>query len=142
MKKLAGPLIGLVLGLAVGFSLGQHQGFSMGMGFLETQVEGTLSMHVEAASCIRVGDTEHALRLLDGMIDNAVTSVVGQPGPLRASIPLSQAKLYRSVVPATGAAAVEVATALDKVTAMAMPPQTGATPSRSGLIRLARQSGV
>jgi len=142
VKRLAGPILGLALGLVVGFSLGQRQGFKMGMGFLETQVSGTLSIHVEAASCIRVGDTKRALELLDTMIDSAVTSVVAQPGPLRAPEALSQAKLYRSVIPAAGPAASGVGTALERVPTMEVPPQTGTSPNRSGLIRLVQQAGA
>jgi hypothetical protein len=142
VKKLAGSILSLVLGLVIGFAVGQRQGFKMGMEFLETQVDGTLSIHVETASCIRVGDTKRALELLDMMIDSAVTSVVAQPGPLRAPSALSQAKLYRSVVPAAGPAASDVRTALERVPAMQVPRQTDPSPTRSGLLRLARQAGA
>jgi hypothetical protein len=135
VKRLAGPVSGLALGLLAGLAVGHRQGFNMGMGFLETEVGGTLSMHVEAASCIRVGDPERALELLDMMIDTAVLGVAAQPGRLRAQPQMSQAKLYRSVIPTSS----EVQTALEPVPAMELPPQMGASPSRSGLVRLARQ---
>src|SRR5262245_6748808 len=142
IASLIATILALTLGLAVGYSLGHREGFKMGMDFLETQVTGTLSIDVEAASCIRVGDTERALELLDMMIDSAVTSVVAQPGPLRAPKALSQAKLYRSVIPAAGPAASAVRTALERVPTMQMPSQAETSPSRSGLIRLARRAGV
>jgi hypothetical protein len=139
----AGPMLGVAVGLVAGFKIGQakgfHQGYDMGMGFLETEVKGGLSVHVEEASCIRVGDMERALKLLDGSIDAAVTSVAAQPGQLGAQAQLSQAKLYRSVIPASETRASAVATALAQVPAMELPPEAG--PSRSGLVRLARQSG-
>jgi hypothetical protein len=136
VKRLAGPLLGLALGLLVGFAVGHRQGFNWGMGILEQEVGGTLSINVEAASCIRVGDTERGLKLLDGMIDAAVIGIAGQPGPLRAQRQMSQARLYRTVVPTHP----EIRTALERVPAMEVPPRKGASQSRSGLIRLAQQA--
>jgi hypothetical protein len=141
VRRFAAPMFGVVLGAAVGIAVGEvhgfRRGFDLAMGFLETEVKGGLSVHVEAASCVRVGDTERALKLLDTLIDGAVTSVAAQAGPLRAKEQLSQAKLYRSVVPATGAAASEVETALARIPTMEL-PSLGA-PRESGLVRLARQ---
>jgi hypothetical protein len=128
--------LGLALGLIGGFAVGHRQGFDMGMGYLEKEVGGSLSMHVEAASCVRVGDTERGLKLLDTMIDAAVMSLAAQPGPLRAKSQMSQAKLYRSVIPADP----YVRTALENVPAMEVPPRRGDSESRSGLIRLAQQA--
>jgi hypothetical protein len=42
------------------------------MRHLETEVAGTLSLDVEAASCIQVGDTQRALALLDLRVDGAI----------------------------------------------------------------------
>jgi hypothetical protein len=136
VKRLAGPMLGLALGLVAGFAVGHGQGFNKGMGLLETEVGGTLSMHVEAASCIRVGDTERGLKLLDTMIDAAVMGLVVQPGPLRAPRQMSQAKLYLSVTPADP----QLRAALESVPAMEVPPRGGASQSRSGLVRLAQQA--
>lgn len=140
MKSLAGPIVGLALGLVAGFAFGHRLGFNTGMGFLETEVNGSLSIHVEAASCIRVGDTERALELLDTMIDAAVVSVAAQPGPLRNRTALSRAKLYHSLVPPSGPAAVEVRAALERVHEMELPPEGSNSTTRSGLARLAQQA--
>lgn len=141
MKSVAGPMVGLALGLVAGFAFGHRLGFNMGMGFLETEVSGSLSIHVEAASCIRVGDTERALELLDTMIDAAVVSVAAQPGPLRAQTAMSQARLYRSLIPPSGRAAAEIRAAFERVPALELPPPSRTSATRSGLARLAQQAG-
>jgi len=138
---LLGVLTGCAVGLSLGFSAGQRQGFRMGVGALETEVNGTLSIHVEAASCIRVGDTERALSLLDGSIDAAVLSLLAQPSRRHPDTPLRQASLYRRVVPPTGAAAGEVLAALESVPPMTVPAPDPSSPPRSGLVRLARGLG-
>ncbi len=113
LKALAVPTLTLVVGLVAGAALGQRQGFGMGMGFLEAEEAFSLGMHVEVASCIRVGDTARALELLDTMIDSAVVDQHARPEPHRALTTLADARLYRRAVPAHGpnAAAVNVALA-------------------------------
>lgn len=136
LKKIAVPAVALVVGLVAGGALGQNQGFGMGMGFLEAETTFTLGMHVEAASCIRVGDTDCALRLLDDTIDAAVVNFHAQPERDKFQTTMSRAKIYRAVIPAQGPRAAAVNEALKDV------PEP-ATPGRqtSGLGRLVAQSG-
>ena len=115
MKMLAVPVLTLAVGLVAGFALGQRQGWGMGKTFLESEVTGTLAAHVEAASAIRIGDTEHALALLDSVIDSAVVNMHAQPDPKRALPAMSQAKVYRRAVPAQGPYAAAVNAALANV---------------------------
>ena len=134
LQRLTLPGVLLVVGLAAGFAFGQRQGLQMGEQFLSTELDGTLAIHVEAASAVRVGDTERALMLLDTLIDGAIVShpLTGQPRVLKA---LTQAKAYRSVVPATGRNADEVRAVLGNVPA-ADPSERPA----SGLARLVEKS--
>lgn len=115
MKMLAVPTLMLAVGLVAGFALGQRQGFGMGKTFLESEVNGTLGLHVEAASSIRVGDTDRALQLLDSVIDSAVVNVYAQPERQRAMSSMSQAKVYRRAIPAHGPNAAGVSVALATV---------------------------
>lgn len=102
LKMFAVPTLTLVVGLVAGAALGQRQGFGMGMRFLEQEISGSLSMHVEAASSIRVGDPDRALALLDTMIDGALLSVHAQSTQPAVERTVAQAKSYRSVVPRRG----------------------------------------
>jgi hypothetical protein len=133
LKMLVVPTLALVVGLVAGFALGQRQGLGMGLGFLESEVTYSLSMHVEAASRVRVGDTERALELLDSMIDATVLSQHQQPAPHRALRSMSDAKVYRRVIPSSGPNAAAVRAALEHI---AEPDRTA-----SGLATLVRQSG-
>jgi hypothetical protein len=142
IRYLLGVSGACLLGLVVGFAFGQRQGFQMGARSLEAEVNGTLSIHVEAASCLRIGDTARALELLDRTIDAAVLSLGAQPGALHhPGTPFRQASLYRKIVPPSGPAASEVRSALDGVTPMELAPQDSASHPRSGLARLATQGG-
>lgn len=101
----------LVVGLAAGFAFGQRQGLGMGMGFVEAETTGVLNIHVEVASCIRVGDTDRALKLLDGIIDSGVVGLQAQPDSPRAERvqrAIADASAYRSAVRTMGADAVAV----------------------------------
>ena len=134
LKRIAVPALLLVVGLVVGAALGQRQGLGRGEQFLLSELDGTLAIHVEAASAVRVGDNERALMLLDTLIDGAVVSkpLTGQPHALKA---LTQAKIYRSVVPSTGMYADEVRAVLGNVPA---PPAS--EQQASGLARLVEKS--
>jgi hypothetical protein len=114
-KMVAMFVLTLALGLMAGFALGQRQGFGMGRTFLESEVAGTLAVHVEVASSIRIGDTERALALLDSIIDSAVVNVHAQPDLKRAMPAMSQAKIYRRAVPPQGMYASDVIAALASV---------------------------
>jgi hypothetical protein len=110
---------GLVIGAIGGFAYGQRQGFDLAHGFLEREVFQGLSMRVETASRIRVGDLEGALELLDLAIDTTVLNsglVSGGAIVPTRHIPLAQAKRYRSIVPSSGRDASEVNRLLDAVT--------------------------
>lgn len=137
LKMLVVPALALVVGLVAGAALGQRQGFGMGMGFLEAETGYSLGMHVEAASCIRVGDTDCALTLLDATIDAAVLNLDAQPEQDRVRRPMSQAKVYRRVVPAQGPTAAAVQAALADV----LEPETNPERQTSGLERLIARSG-
>lgn len=141
VKMLAVSTLTLGVGLAAGFALGQRQGLGMGLGFLQSEVTFSLATHVEAASCVRVGDTDRALALLDGLIDSAVVNVRAQPGPLQSARSMSQAKVYRSVVPATGPNAAGVRGALESVPDPDGRPYSAAEHQTSGLGRLVARSG-
>jgi hypothetical protein len=115
------------------------------MQHLETAVSGTLSLEVEVASCIRVGDTQHALALLDLRIDTAVLKLTAAASNLgflaaqaeqRPARALGQAKLYRHVIPSTDSDASAVRSALDKV-----PAPEGTAPVPSGLAKLTQHAG-
>jgi hypothetical protein len=115
LKVFAIPALMLIVGLVAGAALGQRQGFGMGKTFLESEVPGTLAVHVEVASSIRVGDTDRALALLDSIIDSAVVNLQARPEPHRASPAMSQAKVYRRAIPAVGPNAALVVAALANV---------------------------
>lgn len=133
LKMLAVPTLTLVIGLVAGFALGQRQGFGMGMSFLESEVSYSLAMHVEAASRVRVGETDRALELLDSMIDATVLNQHQQPAPRRALRSMSDAKVYRRVIPSSSPNEAAVRAALEHI---AEPERTA-----SGLARLVRQAG-
>jgi len=115
LKTVAIPALMLIVGLVAGAALGQRQGWGMGKSFLESEVGGTLAIHVEAASAIRIGDTDRALALLDSVIDSAVANRGAQPGSARPMPSMSQAKVYRRAIPAQGPYAAAVAAALANV---------------------------
>ena len=73
------PLATLVLGLFIGFALGQRWGLQ----WVESEVFGNLSLRVEAASRIRIGEPEVALRLIDGAIDRALLVAVARYDDLK-----------------------------------------------------------
>lgn len=137
---LAVPVLTLGLGLVVGFSLGQRQGLGMGTAFLKSEVSGVLAMHVEAASCVRVGDTERALQLLDSTIDSAVINIHAQPEPRVEPPSMSLAKVYRSVIPASGPNAAYVRAALQNVPEPAGPPYSAPERQGFGLGKLVARS--
>lgn len=133
-KRVLSVALPAVLALAIGFVVGKRQGFRMGWAALETETQGLLSIHVEAASCVRIGDTACALTLLDSTIDAAVLSLSSQPFALSSTESLSQARLYRQVVPPVGPEGPAIVKALQAAPAMAPSPD-----GRSGLMRLARR---
>ena len=133
-KRVLGIALPAVLALTIGFAVGKWQGFRMGWAALEAETQGLLSIHVEAASCVRVGDTARALKLLDGTIDAAVLSLSSQPFALSSTDSLSQARLYRQVVPPLGPEGPSVMKALQGAPAMIPSPD-----GTSGLMRLARR---
>jgi hypothetical protein len=135
---LSGVAIACGVSALGGYSMGQRQGFRMGLGFLETEVNGTLGIHVEAASCIRVGDTDRALELLDGTIDAAVLSLLVQPERHHPDGALRRASLYRQIVPSRGSSAADVQKALQAIPPLELPEAATGSPPRSGLFRLAR----
>ena len=127
------------VGGVAGFAVGQRQGMAWGIAGLEREVGGGLSRDVEVASCIRVGDPERALSLLEPAIDRSVLSLVAHPGAgVRG---LGQAALYRRIVPSTGPGAREVEAALAGVPPLQpLDLRDGAadrSSKRSGLSRLA-----
>jgi hypothetical protein len=119
---------------------GQRRGLSVGTKLLEMETGGTLSAHVEVASAIRVGDTDRALELLDRMIDSAVLSLSAQPGPRAAAGSTSQAKVYRSVVPPSGASASSVKAAWSRVPPPEGPPYSAPERQGSALGKLVTRS--
>lgn len=133
LKGLIVPIVALGVGLFVGGALGQRQGLAMGLGFLESEQAFALSMHVEAASCVRIGDADCALKALDTMIDLTAVSAHTRPELKQLQWPMSQAKVYRSVVPAQGPTAPQVEAAV-----AAVPDAPAAS---SGLRRLVSQAG-
>ena len=115
MKTVAVAVLALGVGVFVGFALGQRQGFGMGKTFLAAEVGGTLAIHVEVASAIRIGDTDRALLLLDSVIDSAVANTLRNPDGMRMLPAMSQAKVYRRAVPPQGMYASDVTAALASV---------------------------
>jgi hypothetical protein len=110
-----------------------------GIAGLEREVGGGLSRNVEVASCIRVGDPERALSVLEPAIDRSVLSLVAHPGAEFRG--LGQAALYRRMVPSTGPGGRQVEAALAGVPPLQPPDlRAGAadrSSKRSGLSRLA-----
>ena len=141
LKVLAVPALALGIGLVAGFALGQRQGMGMGLRFLEQEASGSLAMHVEAASCVRVADAACALELLDTMIDSAVLSLHARPGQPPTERAMGQAKVYRRVVPAAGPNAPSVRAALDDVPEPDRPSDSAPEQQTSGLGRLVARSG-
>ncbi len=131
------PVLTLLIGGFGGFAIGQRQGMAWGEAMLQQEVEGVLSREVEVASCIRVADPEHALQHLDGAIDRAVLSLGRRPGtPGRA---LGAARLYRGIVPPSGALAAQVEAALASAPPREPPrfcAKPGGVQQPSGLTRL------
>lgn len=93
----------VVVIFVAGYAVGSLRVLRWMGGVQRAEVSGSLAMHVEALSRIRIGDTESAVRLLESQVDNAVgTLVVRQPWPLRSerdSLSLRTAKLYRDAYP-------------------------------------------
>ena len=139
------PLATLALGLFIGFAIGQRWGLQ----WVEPEVFGNLSLRVEAASRIRVGEPEVALGLIDGAIDRAVLFAAAHYDDLRPESRSSvrSAKLYRTVAPSTSPVAAEVDAFLalvpmpDKATSFC-PPGAGGPTQPSALQRLVTAAGV
>lgn len=140
LKKIGVPVLVLAVGLVAGYAFGQRQGLATGMEFLESEVSGSLARHVEAAACVRVGDADCALQVLDRMIDSAVLSLDNRPDPSRASRPMGDAKTYRAIVPASGPRAEDVRAVLNAVAFPEVAPAPGGAPA-TALARLAARSG-
>lgn len=141
LKKLIVPTLTLAIGLLVGFALGQRQGFGMGKVFMAAETNGMLSLHVEVASSVRVGDTERALRYLDTFIDSAVVNMHAQPAPHEIPTAMREAKVYRRAVPPTGPNAVSVVGALKDVPEPEGAPYSAPERQRTGLGRLVTRTG-
>ena len=135
------PLATLVLGLFIGFALGQRWGLQ----WVESELFGNLSLRVEAASRIRIGEPEVALRLIDGAIDRALLVAVARYDDLKSESHSSvrSAKLYRTAVPSNSPVAAQVNAFLPLVP---MPDRAASfCPSAkqpSALHRLATHAGV
>jgi hypothetical protein len=143
MRYVATTAIGLALGLFVGLALGQRQGFIRALRYLQGSTSGGVALDVEVASCIRVGDTERALALLDARVDGAVlqlTAAKQNLGILAAATDwdaddaLARAKAYRGIVPPSGHDAKAVSVALQAV------PAKGAASLSPGLAMLAQRA--
>jgi hypothetical protein len=63
LKIVLPPLLALGLGLLVGFGFGQRWGLK----YAEYEVLGNLSLRMEAASLIRLGDCDDALQWMEVM---------------------------------------------------------------------------
>jgi hypothetical protein len=133
VKMLAVLAVTLGIGLAAGFALGQRQMLGLTTQMMERETTSLLSMHVEMASAVRVGDTDRALTLLDALIDSAVVNLHALPVPQRESRSMREAKLYHSVIPPQGPNATAVRVALETVSA------PDSTPQASGLARLLKR---
>jgi hypothetical protein len=111
----------LLIAFAVGTVSGYRRGLIVGLGHLENRLAATLATDVELASCVREGDTQRALGLLDLSVDSLVLQLdAGQANVgyvATDTLPstqdsLSVAKVYRSLVPSTGQDAAAVHSAL------------------------------
>jgi HEAT repeat protein len=118
VKLVAVPVLTLLIGGVAGFAIGQRQGINMITTMAFAATNGELSLHVDAASSLRTGDTERALMLLDTLIDSATVTL--RDSAVRtgeAPRALRDAKLYRTAVQAAGPTATAVADALRDVPA-------------------------
>jgi hypothetical protein len=108
LKIVLPPLLALGLGLLVGFGFGQRWGLK----YAEYEVLGNLSLRMEAASLIRLGECDDALQWMDDTIDRAIMSAAANEGELglapRSLLVLQTAKLYRLAAPSKGPQAPEV----------------------------------
>ncbi len=122
----------IVLSGLVGYAVGERHGFIRGMRHLETEVARVLTLEVEAASCVRTGDHERALQLLDLDIDGSVLGLsaartnlgflLGGTGGVQPPEALGLATLYRRVAPPAGHDAAAVTSALNGVPAPSSVP--------------------
>ena len=103
---------------AGGFAYGQDWGLERGLEWLGQETSLGLSVRVEAASRIRVGDTDGALALLDDDIDGAVLNSAGNERYYQPSA-LAMAKVYRGVIPSSAPQAGVVDEVLKRVEAPA-----------------------
>lgn len=115
LKTVAIPVLTLAVGSIAGFSLGQRQGLGMGLRFVETEMATSLGTEIDAASSVRVGDTDRALALLDARIDAKVLALHDRPGGTQFTTQMADARLYRSVVPPKGPTAQQVRAVLESV---------------------------
>ena len=128
-------LAGATLGSGAGMAIGYRLGFVRALGYLENRLAGTLELELEAASSVRVGDKDRALELLDASVDGHILHLVAgrqNAGFLAGDAEhnkdaaLSLAKAYRASIPARGADAAAVRSALGAVPAVGRPRLTPA----------------
>lgn len=135
------PVVTLVLGALRGFAVAQRQYIASGNRLLIQELAYGLSIHSEAASLIRVGDTDRALWWLDQWIDRSVVPVATHPHGTTTLRGLELAKVYRRAVPSTGPEATHLTSALDRVADLPgpyfCPLPAGGEARASGLDRLA-----
>jgi hypothetical protein len=121
MRYIPATIIGLAVGIFVGLAFGYRQGFMRGLRHLENDMAGSLAGDVEVASCVRLGDTERALRILELRLDGNIMQLaaakrnlgfVVAPGGWSRDEALSVATVYRGVVPPSGHDASAVTAAL------------------------------
>ncbi len=65
----------LALTFLGGMAAGSAQAGGLEMRFLRTEVQGNLNFYVNALCMLRTGDTEGAIRLLEPLVDNAITTL-------------------------------------------------------------------
>jgi hypothetical protein len=144
MSYLAATTVGLAIGLFLGYPLGQRRGLIDGLGHLRDAMAGDLTADVEVASCVRLGDTERALAILDARLDGAILQLAAAKQNLGYLVAptnadrgdaLALAKTYRSIVPPAGRDARAVSNALQNV------PVGDKASLSPGIARLAERGG-
>jgi hypothetical protein len=136
-------ILSLSLGGLVGFRQGQRQGIRSEERLLAQQLGFTMSLDVEVASCIRVGDRDRALALLERSLDRGLLNLATRPAVVSDSV-WEQARAYRAVVAAEGPTAARVVAALARARGGpgSQPcPKVGGRQSESGLFRLTHGAG-